>query len=52
MKELTGIIGQYACLATMWVGFTYEVYIGAPIGWAIFTGGAIGAMIFTKIRGK
>lgn len=52
MKELIGIIGQYACLATMWCALTYEVATGAAIGWTVLTGGAIGAMIFTKIRGK
>jgi len=52
MKEFIGIIGQYGCLATMWLALTYELITGASIGWAILTAGAIGAMIFTKIRGK
>lgn len=51
-KEIIGIIGQYGCLVTMWVGFAYEVYTGAHLGWTILTAGCIGAVIFTKIRGK
>lgn len=51
-KEIVGIIGQYGCLVLMFTGLTYEIVVGAHLGWALLTGGAIGAMIFTKIRGK
>jgi len=51
-KEIVGIIGQYGCLVTMFIGLGYEIAAGAHIGWTIFTAGAISAMIFTKIRGK
>ena len=50
--SLIGIIGQYGCLVTMFCGLSYEIVAGAHIGWALLTAGAIGAMIFTKIRGR
>ena len=52
MKQLVGIIGQYGCLFMMSSGLAYEIVAGAHFGWAMFTAGAIGAMIFTKVRGK
>lgn len=52
MKELIGIIGQYACLATIWCGLAYEIIMGAHLGFILITGGATAAMIFTKLRGK
>lgn len=51
-KEGVGIIGQYGCLVTMISGLAYEIIAGAELGWILLTAGAIGAMIFTKIRGK
>jgi len=52
MKETIGIIGQYGCLVTMISGIIYEIKVGAELGWILLTAGAIGAMIFTKVRGK
>lgn len=51
-KETVGMVGQYGCLVTMLGGLVYEIASGAYLGWILLTGGAIGAMVFTKIRGR
>lgn len=51
-RDSIGIIGQYGCLVTMWIGLAYEVAFGAHIGFVLLSGGMIGAMVFTKMRGK